>query len=98
MSTPPDPDYPPLLQEQRIVLRAYAAEHGRRWKEYLLAEWIKATADPLLHRLRNTHGPTWLLAYRLDTAGGGARHGPDGAVAQSPPGAPGRRRRAPAQH
>ena len=26
MSTPSDPDYPPLLHEQRIALRAYAAE------------------------------------------------------------------------
>ncbi|MHB0726989.1 hypothetical protein WDZ11_24085 (plasmid) [Roseomonas mucosa] len=97
MSTPSDPDYPPLLHEQRIVLRAYAAEHGRRWKECLLAEWIKATADPLLHRLRNTHGPSWLLAYRLDTASG-AGHGPGDAVARSLRRAPRRHRRAPAQH
>ena len=97
MSTPSDPDYPPLLHEQRVALRAYAHEHGRRWKEYLLAEWIKATAEPLLHRLRNTHGPSWLLAYRLDTASG-AGHGPEGGVAQSRPRAPGRQRRAPAHH
>ena len=94
MSTPSDPDYPLLLHEQRIVLRASAAEHGRRWKEYLLAEWIKATADPLLHRLRNTHGPSWLLAYRLDTASGAGR-GPGDAVARSLRRAPGRHRRAP---
>jgi hypothetical protein len=69
MSAAPDGDDLPLLREQRAALQAYAAEHGRCWKEHLLAEWINATAEPLLHQLRNTHGPTWLLHLRLGAAG-----------------------------
>ncbi|QDJ12280.1 hypothetical protein HVPorG_05054 (plasmid) [Roseomonas mucosa] len=65
MSAAPDSDYLPLLQDQRAALRAYAAEHGRCWKAHLLADWMNATAEPLLHQLRNSHGPTWLLRLKL---------------------------------
>lgn len=59
-------DYPPLMRDQAVALRAYAQGHGRSWKTRLCVEWMNATADPLLHQLRNSHGPTWLNRLVLD--------------------------------
>ena len=58
-------DYPPLLLQQLDALRAYAGTHGGSWKERLRTEWIVASAEPLLHHLRNTHGPYWLERFKL---------------------------------
>ncbi len=58
--------YPPLMRDQAAALRAYARKHGRFWKRKLWFEWMNATAEPLLHHLRNTHGPTWLHRFVLD--------------------------------
>ncbi len=55
-------DYPPLMQAQSAALRAYARTYGARWKPMLRAEWFNDTAEPLLHSLRNSHGPFWLAA------------------------------------
>ena len=66
MSATPEGDDLPLLMAQATALHRYAEAHGRCWKQRLLTEWINATAEPLLHHLRNTHGPGWLLRYRLD--------------------------------
>lgn len=52
--------YPPLMLDQAAALRAYALRRGRSWKSKLWLEWMDATAEPLLHQLRNTHGPVWL--------------------------------------
>lgn len=52
--------YPPLMLDQTAALRAYARGHGRSWKTRLWREWMDATTEPLLHQLRNTHGPAWL--------------------------------------
>ena len=52
--------YPPLMLSQAVALRAYARRHGRPWKTKLWIEWTDATADPLLHHLRNSHGRIWL--------------------------------------
>ncbi len=57
--------YAPLTAEETAALRSYAAEHGRPWKRDLRTEWMRASALPVLHRLRNTHGPSWLDGYRL---------------------------------
>lgn len=57
--------FPPLTTEQESALRDFAKTHGRRWKAILSVCWMAATADPTLHHLRNTHGPTWLAGYRL---------------------------------
>lgn len=53
--------------EQIEALRAYRAQHGRRWKSRLLAEWHSSTGDegPELRQVRNTFGPSWLLTWRL---------------------------------
>lgn len=52
--------YPQLMLDQVAALRVYARGHGRSWKTRLWMEWMEATAEPLLHQLRNTHGPAWL--------------------------------------
>ena len=57
---PPEPSPP-----QHAALVAFAALHGRRWKAELRRQWESASAEPELHRLRNTHGPTCLDRYRL---------------------------------
>lgn len=49
--------------KQQAALAAFAAVHGRRWKAELHRQWEAASAEPELHRLRNTHGPTWLDRY-----------------------------------
>jgi hypothetical protein len=53
--------------EQISALQAYRNRYGRRWKSRLLAEWLSSTGDegPELRQVRNTHGPSWLLDYRL---------------------------------
>ncbi len=61
-------DYPPLMLSQVEALRAYARRHGRTWKAELRAEWMRASAEPLLHGLRNSHGPSWLKGYALAAA------------------------------
>ncbi len=55
-------DYPPLMQGQAVALRNYARTYGPRWKPMLRAEWLNDTAEPLLHSLRNSHGPFWVAA------------------------------------
>jgi len=59
---------PPLTEEEVNALQDYAARHGRSWKRILNNVWMgEAPYDdrPILRRLRNTHGPSWLDRYRL---------------------------------
>ncbi|QDG94760.1 hypothetical protein NIBR502774_18110 (plasmid) [Rhizobium sp. NIBRBAC000502774] len=61
----------PLTDEQKLALQTYAARHGRRWKSVLNNAWMgEAPYDdgPVLRGLRNTHGPSWLVSYRLPKA------------------------------
>jgi hypothetical protein len=51
--------------EQIEALKAYAREHGRTWKSQLLADWERARTVGPLQALRNSHGPSWLVRYRL---------------------------------
>ncbi|MCF1465014.1 hypothetical protein B7W85_22625 [Allorhizobium ampelinum] len=58
----------PLTAEELRALQEYAERHGRSWKRILNHVWMgEAPPDdgPVLRRLRNTHGPTWLDRYRL---------------------------------
>lgn len=57
--------YPALTPDQLAAVVAYAAEHGRHWKEALRLDWYHARRPGHLHALRNSHGPRWLDAYRL---------------------------------
>jgi hypothetical protein len=58
-------DYPPLMARQLDALRAYAAQHGTSWKDDLRAAWVSDTLNPLLSRLRATHGSRWLADFQL---------------------------------
>lgn len=58
------PMYEQLTEAQIEVLKAFKAQNGRNWKSKLSAMWANATASPMLHRLRNTHGPLWLKSYK----------------------------------
>lgn len=63
--------HPPLSPEEVKALQDYAARHGRPWKRILNHVWMGEAPyddDPILRRLRNTHGPTWLNRYRLPKA------------------------------
>lgn len=55
-----------ITHEETQALAEFARKNGRYWKEELRNAWMKAGLDcPLLHGLRNTHGPSWLVSYRL---------------------------------
>ena len=54
-----------LTQEQQDALQQYANAHGRGWKSRLNADWARGGSNwpgpyHLLHRVRNSHGPSWL--------------------------------------
>ncbi len=59
--------YAPLTQQQHDAITRYANAHGRTWKAALREEWMNGCNDPDLQMLRNTHGPSWLVGYRLPT-------------------------------
>lgn len=54
-----------LTAEELDAIRAFAARHGRYWKAELRNQWMKASARPILHNLRNRLGPSWLVSFRL---------------------------------
>lgn len=60
-----------LTPEQADAIRAYAAQHGRRWKDKLLNDWMRAGSRTYqgewcyLQQVRNQHGPSWLRAMTL---------------------------------
>lgn len=57
--------YRELTTDEVRALQAYAQKHGRTWKQALRDEWYVASSIGPLHALRNTHGPSWLRAFRL---------------------------------
>jgi hypothetical protein len=59
-----------LTAEERAELDAYAAKHGRTWKDRLLDDWMQARLRGTLHRLRNVpyFGPKGLKSYKPGTA------------------------------
>jgi hypothetical protein len=57
--------YEPLTPEELTALQSYAAYEGRYWKASLLHAWEIASMPGLLHKLRNSHGPSWLVQFRL---------------------------------
>ncbi|TMV76758.1 hypothetical protein FGG78_27985 [Thioclava sp. BHET1] len=62
--------YTDLTPDQLSALRDFARKNGRQWKSRLQERWMTASAEPTLHQLRNTHGPSWLRGYRLDLGSG----------------------------
>jgi hypothetical protein len=59
-------DYQPLMLAQVEALRRYVDQHGRCWKASLRNEWMCASAEPLLHSLRNSHGPRRLANFQFE--------------------------------
>jgi hypothetical protein len=65
-------DAKPLTAEEINALRLFAALNGRYWKAALRDLWENFhkgrdwdDAATILYRLRNSHGPTWLVQFRL---------------------------------
>lgn len=59
-----------LTPEQLDAVKAYADDHGTRWKESLLSDWMcsgSLWSGPyhLLQQVRNQHGTRWLADFRL---------------------------------
>ena len=60
----------PLTADEMDALRRYAAKHGRRWKSVLQEAWLGHPPyddTGTLRTLRNTHGPSWLIKFKLPT-------------------------------
>ena len=55
----------PLTADELAAVRAYAAKHGRTWKSHLREAWMTASERGTMHALRNSHGPRWLITFRL---------------------------------
>lgn len=55
----------PLTPDELAAITAFAKEHGRTWKADLRDLWMRAAAPATLHRLRNTHGPSWLESFQI---------------------------------
>ena len=55
-----------LTANQLQAIRIFAKTHGRRWKAQLRDRWEhESGANPELLSLRNTHGPSWLVKFKL---------------------------------
>lgn len=64
----------PLTTEELAELQAFAAENGRKWRDQIIYDyWMRGIPVrdkrgkeyPSLYGLRNTHGPSWLAAFKL---------------------------------
>lgn len=60
----------PLTAKQTDALKTLAASNPFRWKQQLRDCWEGGRSDgsPLwttLYSLRNTHGPSWLVRFRI---------------------------------
>lgn len=60
-------NFPTISDAERNALLRFAQNNGRLWKARLSEQWVRAAAEPVLHRLRNTHGPDWLKTVTLET-------------------------------
>lgn len=69
--------YEPLTEDDIAALKAFRKAEGRKWKETLsFTYWYNArlwrdptgsmpNAGSILHGLRNSHGPSWLVDLKL---------------------------------
>jgi hypothetical protein len=68
---PKTPAFPALDDEQRLALATFAAKHGRSWRDELSLRWSRAQVNypdgVILYRPRNTHGPSWLYSFKMQT-------------------------------
>lgn len=61
----------PINAEQQSAIDQYAIDHGADWKLHLETDWARCGSRwsgpyHLLHQLRNSHGPKWLVDYNDD--------------------------------
>lgn len=63
--------YDPLTQEQIVALDSFQKSYGKQWKQSLSNCWMnsaypKVSQDEAaaLQKLRNTHGPKWLVDFK----------------------------------
>jgi len=61
--------YPTLTPEEMQALKSYAAYAGRTWKDELRRAWMSASLPGHLHKLRNSHGPSWLNQFQFPKEG-----------------------------
>jgi hypothetical protein len=78
--------YDGLTKEQAMVLREFAAAHGRKWRSRLIAAWKAPTRalHPVLRKLRETHGAEWLTTYQIAHLGQKRGFPPDTIVVKTP--------------
>lgn len=61
-----------LTADEARAVEVYASKHGRTWKSKLRAAWMSGGMEDgtggILRSLRNSHGPSWLVAYRAPKA------------------------------
>jgi hypothetical protein len=57
--------YAPLTPEQVLAVQQFASAHGRTWKQALRDAWMAASEPGTLQALRNSHGPSWLISFKL---------------------------------
>jgi hypothetical protein len=59
-----------LTPEELQALQAYAAKHGRNWKQALRDDWFGTSGRDAgeLRVIRNTFGPSWLITFKLPEA------------------------------
>lgn len=62
-----EPKHRPLTADEVAALKRYASANGRTWKSVLLHAWqiADATLPGPVYSLRNSHGPSWLVAVKL---------------------------------
>jgi hypothetical protein len=58
--------YEPLTPEELKAVKSFAAYAGRCWKQELRYAWMSASLPGHLHKLRNSHGPSWLNSFKLE--------------------------------
>ena len=56
----------PVTDAMLGALRAYALDHGKRWKADLCELWMRGEDDGLLRQIRNIVGPSRLYKINLN--------------------------------
>lgn len=57
--------YRELDREELDAILTYAETHGRTWKSQLNDAWQRAAEPGVLQAIRNSHGPHWLVGFKL---------------------------------
>ena len=52
-------------EAQLAALYRFAKANGRSWRRKLMDDWFNGRSEGELQQLRNSHGPRWLLQFKL---------------------------------